>query len=71
MAIRSLRNTGLALALLSGATFGTSGSFASSLIDVGWSPGAAVAARVVVAALVLTAPALWQLRAHKVRPRPW
>ena len=33
---------GLALALLSAATFGTSGTFARALIDAGWSPGAAV-----------------------------
>jgi len=64
---RALSNTGLALALLSGATFGTSGSFAASLIAIGWTPGAAVAARVVVAAVVLTVPALLQLRAHRVR----
>jgi drug/metabolite transporter (DMT)-like permease len=53
---------GLALAVLSAATFGTSGIFASSLIDAGWSPAAAVISRAVVAALVLTAPALLQLR---------
>jgi drug/metabolite transporter (DMT)-like permease len=65
----SLRNTGLALAVLSGATFGTSGSFASSLIDTGWTPGAAVTARVVVAAVLLTVPALLQLRSRPVPPR--
>lgn len=65
----SLSNAGLALAVVSGATFGTSGSFASSLIDTGWSPGAAVTARVVIAALVLTVPALVQLRAHRVTAR--
>ncbi len=59
---RSPNNAGLALALVSAATFGTSGSFASSLLSAGWSPGAAVTARVVLAALVLTVPALWQLR---------
>jgi drug/metabolite transporter (DMT)-like permease len=55
---------GLALALLSAATFGTSGSFAASLIAAGWTPGAAVTVRVLVAALVLTLPALLQLRGH-------
>ena len=55
---------GLALALLSAATFGTSGSFAASLIEAGWTPGSAVTARVLVAALVLTVPALLQLRGH-------
>lgn len=54
--------TGLAFAVLSAATFGTSGTFASSLIHAGWSPGAAVTARVAVAALLLTVPALLQLR---------
>ena len=55
---------GLTLALLSAATFGTSGSFAASLIAAGWTPGAAVTVRVLVAALVLTVPALLQLRGH-------
>ena len=55
---------GLTLALLSAATFGTSGSFAASLIEAGWTPGAAVTVRVLVAALVLTLPALLQLRGH-------
>jgi drug/metabolite transporter (DMT)-like permease len=53
---------GLALAVLSAATFGTSGTFASSLIDAGWSPGAAVLARIATAALMLTIPATIQLR---------
>jgi drug/metabolite transporter (DMT)-like permease len=35
---------------------------AASLIDSGWTPGAAVTARVALAALVLTVPALVQLR---------
>src|SRR5205085_2619294 len=58
----STAGAGLGLAVLSAATFGTSGTFASSLIASGWSPGAAVAARISVAALVLTVPALVQLR---------
>ncbi len=62
----SISNAGLTLAVLSGATFGTSGSFASSLLSAGWSPGAAVTARIIIAALVLTAPAVMQLR----RSRP-
>jgi len=53
---------GLTLAVLSAATFGTSGAFASSLIQAGWSPGAAVITRIAVAAAVLTIPALVQLR---------
>ena len=49
---------GLALALLSSATFGTSGTFAASLLAIGWTPGAAVTARIVIASVVLTVPAL-------------
>ena len=54
--------SGLALGLLSAATFGTSGVFATSLIQAGWSPAAAVTARIAVSALMLTVPALLQLR---------
>jgi drug/metabolite transporter (DMT)-like permease len=53
---------GLLLAVLSAGTFGTSGAFASSLIGAGWSPGAAVAARVSAAALMLAIPALFMMR---------
>jgi drug/metabolite transporter (DMT)-like permease len=53
---------GLALAVLSAATFGTSGTFASALIGAGWSPGTAVLTRIAVAALILTGPALVRLR---------
>jgi drug/metabolite transporter (DMT)-like permease len=55
-------STGLGLAILSAATFGTSGTFATALMAGGWSPGAAVATRIGVAALLLTVPALMQLR---------
>ncbi len=55
-------SAGLGLAVVSAATFGTSGTFASALIATGWTPGAAVAVRVSLAALVLTVPALLQLR---------
>jgi drug/metabolite transporter (DMT)-like permease len=48
--------------VLSAATFATSGTFASALIGAGWSPGAAVLARIGVAAVILTVPALMQLR---------
>ncbi len=54
--------SGLLMAVLSAATFGTSGTFATSLTDIGWTPGAAVTARVSVAAIVLTGPAVLQLR---------
>jgi drug/metabolite transporter (DMT)-like permease len=55
-------STGLGLAIVSAATFGTSGTFAAALMAAGWSPGAAVTTRIGVAALILTIPALMQLR---------
>ena len=60
--IRPTRGAGLSLALLSAAAFGTSGAFAASLLAAGWTPLAAVTVRVVVAALVLTLPAVIKLR---------
>jgi len=59
----------LGMATLSAATFATSGSFAGSLLQVGWTPGAAVTVRVVGAAAVLTLPALLALRGHGARLR--
>jgi len=56
------RGAGLGLAALSAAAFGTSGSFATSLINAGWSPAAAVTARILTAAAVLTIPAFFVLR---------
>jgi drug/metabolite transporter (DMT)-like permease len=53
---------GLGLALLSACTFGTAGSFATALMATGWTPGAVVTTRISVAALILTVPALLQLR---------
>jgi drug/metabolite transporter (DMT)-like permease len=53
---------GLALALVSAAAFGSSGPFAKALLDGGWSPGAAVTARIGGAALVLLVPSLLLLR---------
>jgi drug/metabolite transporter (DMT)-like permease len=58
----STERRGLGIALLSAAAFGTSGTFASSLIGAGWSAAAAVTARIAVATLLLTVPALIQLR---------
>jgi drug/metabolite transporter (DMT)-like permease len=48
--------------VLSAATFGTSGAFATSLLHAGWSPAAAVLIRIAVSALILTVPAAVQLR---------
>lgn len=53
---------GLGLALVSGASFGTSGSFAKGLLEAGWTPGAAVTVRVGLAALVLLVPAVLAMR---------
>jgi drug/metabolite transporter (DMT)-like permease len=44
---------GLLLAFASAASFGLSGALARGLIDVGWSPGAVVLARIALAALVV------------------
>ncbi|MEU7612701.1 EamA family transporter [Micromonospora sp. NPDC049204] len=53
---------GVALALLSAITFATSGTFARSLIEAGWSAESAVIARVGIAALVLAIPAVLAMR---------
>jgi drug/metabolite transporter (DMT)-like permease len=63
------KDVGLGLAVFSAATFGTSGSFATSLLRAGWTPGAAVTARIVIAAVVLTVPALLQLRGRRQQLR--
>lgn len=62
MGPRPAAGVGLGLALLSAVTFATSGTFARSLIDAGWSAQAAVVARVGVAALILAAPAVLAVR---------
>ena len=56
----SSRGTGLALALLSAATFGTSGAFGSALMGAGWTPGPAGTPRITVppAGLATLAPVL-------------
>ncbi len=68
----STRSTsaGILVALLSAATFATSGSFAKPLLESGWTPGSVVFLRIAGAALVLLVPALrtlggrWQLLRH-------
>jgi drug/metabolite transporter (DMT)-like permease len=62
MHLATRQRAGYATALLAAAAFGTSGAFASALIGSGWSPGAAVTVRLLVAAAVLTIPALIALR---------
>ena len=53
---------GLMLALVSAMSFGLSGALASGLLDAGWSAGAAVLARVGIAALVVAPLAVRGLR---------
>src|SRR5579859_2437250 len=59
---RSGRSAGVVIGLLSAMCFGTSGTFGTALIGSGWSPAGAVFARVLVAALALTVPAVIALR---------
>lgn len=59
------RGGGLTLAVVSAATFGTSGAFAASLLGSGWTAGAAVLVRIALAGAVLTVPALLQLRGRR------
>lgn len=54
--------TGIVLAMTSALSFGLSGSLARGLMDSGWSPAAAVALRVTIAALVLVVPGLMAVR---------
>lgn len=67
---RSIESGSVGLGLVSAAAFGTSGPFAKALLETGWSPGAAVTARISVAALLLLAPAVASMRGrwHLVRP---
>ena len=53
---------GLLLALASATAFGTSGALARGLIESGWSPGAAVTLRILVAAAILAVPVALSLR---------
>ncbi len=66
---RGFLASGLGIALFSSAVFGLSGSFAKALLETGWSPGAAVTARLTGAALILAVPAIPALRGrwHQLR----
>lgn len=59
---------GLALVLVSSAAFGSSGPFAKSLLDAGWSPGAAVLVRSTGGAVLLGVVALllWRRRLSRL-----
>ncbi len=68
---RTSPTAAVGIALLSAAAFATSGPFAKALMDAGWSPSAAVTARIGIAALVLAYPTLRALRGrwHLLRSR--
>ena len=69
-AARSTSQTrGIWIALASSAAFGISGSFARGLFEAGWSPTAAVAARMAGAAVVLAIPAVLAMRGRWVLVR--
>jgi drug/metabolite transporter (DMT)-like permease len=53
---------GIALGLAAGLAFGAGGVFVKPLLESGWSPGAAVLARISVAAVILAVPGLIALR---------
>lgn len=59
---RTTVRAGLVLAIGAAFAFGMSGAWARGLIDAGWTPGAAVTARIWVAALVLLVPTILALR---------
>jgi drug/metabolite transporter (DMT)-like permease len=67
----STRSTsaGILVALVSAATFATSGPFAKSLLDSGWTPGSVVLLRIAGAALLLLVPTVRALggRWHLLR----
>lgn len=63
------RLVGVLFAIISAASFGTSGVLAKGLLSAGWSPAAAVAWRVVIGAAILALPAVRELhgRWHLLR----
>lgn len=63
-AARSPFALGLLVALFSAATFGSSGTFGTALLETGWTPGAVVTARITLAAVVMAVPALLAMRGH-------
>jgi drug/metabolite transporter (DMT)-like permease len=64
---------GLALAVVSAASFGLSGPLARGLLDAGWTPGAVVLARLAIAALVVAPVAGRALRGQwsALRANAW
>ena len=69
---RAGQGAGIGLGLLSAMCFGTSGTFGAALEGAGWSPAGAVLARVCVAGLALTVPAVLGLRGRwRLLLRSW
>lgn len=64
---RAAARTGILLALVSAATFGSSGPMAKALIEAGWTAGAAVLVRLGGAAVLLTIAAAIMLRGRRWR----
>lgn len=64
---------GIAIALVSAASFATSGPFAKGLLETGWTPGSVTFLRVAGAAAVLLVPTLRALRGrwHLLRTEWW
>ncbi|GAA2850281.1 membrane protein [Actinoplanes cyaneus] len=58
------QSIGLAAAVISAASFGTSGAFIKPLLEAGWSPAAAVTARALAAGLLLLPFVLLSLRGN-------
>jgi drug/metabolite transporter (DMT)-like permease len=58
----AVETSGVVAALAAAAMFSTSGTLLKPLLDAGWSPGAAVLARIAGAALVLIVPSFLALR---------
>jgi len=59
---RSSTSLGLVVAVIAAATFGLSGALAKPLLESGWSPAAAVTARVLIGGIVLAPVAVVSLR---------
>jgi drug/metabolite transporter (DMT)-like permease len=60
----SHQSAGLAAAVISAASFGTSGAFIKPLLEAGWSPAAAVTARALAAGVLLLPFVLLSLRGN-------
>jgi drug/metabolite transporter (DMT)-like permease len=66
---RNRSASGLVYAVLSAATFGSSGALGKSLLEAGWTPGAVVGGRIGLAAIIMVVPAAWMMRGQWGRLR--